>query len=316
MNRRNFLGAASACAFCAAGTRSSLAILAAQSGGRTASWYPSRYGPDDQMGAANLVTPEVTLRALTLVKLGKVLSLGLELNDKSPGHPPRKFEHYALQTIGTDNNNNDDLIDASLNVGTQIDGLGHLGIDGLYYNGNKWQDFVAMDGLKKLGVEHIPPMVTRGLVVDMVSLKGRRMRGGEAVTVSDFKEAARRQNITPRSGDVILFHTGWLDVWRAGDNTFWKTEPGPGREVAEYLCEQGAVALGADTSRLEADPFPAPDKFFPVHQTLLAKYGAYVLENWDTKVLIDAGISEFCVVISPTRITGATQTWVNPVVMV
>ena len=115
---------------------------------------------------------------------------------------------------------------------------------------------------------------------------------------------------------MVLFHTGWLDLWREGSEQFWREEPGPGIEVANWLCEAGVVAIGADTSRLEADPHERPGLFFPVHQICLAKHGVYVLENWDTKVLVDAGIAEFCVVLAPARITGASQTWVNPVAMV
>ena len=75
------------------------------------------------------------------------------------------------------------------------------------------------------------------------------------------------------------------------------------------------MAIGADTPRLDADPHERPGLFFPVHQICLAKHGVHVLENWDTRVLVDAGANEFCLTLAPTRITGASQTWVNPVAM-
>ncbi len=190
-----------------------------------------------------------------------------------------------------------------------------MGVDGVFYNGHRWQDIAAMDGLKKLGAEHIPPMVTRGLLLDMVALKGRRLRGGEVITLADTKTALDRIGATARVGDIVLFHTGWLDLWRAGDDAFWKTQPGPGIEVANFLCEAGVAGIGADTSRLEADPHERPDVFFPVHQILLAKHGAHVLENWDTQVLVNAKANQFCLVVVPLPITGASQTWVNPVVI-
>ena len=279
------------------------------------SWQRSRFGPEDQVGAPNLITPAVTLTALSLIRSGRVLHLGLDLNEKSPGTPPRKFEHYLIQNIGSRQNNNDDFINASLNTGTQVDGLGHMGVDGVFYGGRRWQDIAAMDGLNQLGAEHIPPMVTRGLLLDMVALKGRRLNGGEVITLADTKAALDRIGATVRPGDIVLFHTGWLDLWRARDSAFWKSQPGPGIEAANFLCDAGVVGIGADNSRLEADPHERPDVFFPVHQILLAKHGAHVLENWDTKKLVDAKATAFCLVVAALPITGASQTWVNPVVI-
>ncbi len=185
----------------------------------------------------------------------------------------------------------------------------------MFYNGHRWQDFVAMDGLRRLGAERIPPMVTRGLLLDMVALKGQRLSGGEVISRADVEAALRRIGKTVRPGDIVLFHTGWLDHWRAGSDLFWREEPGPEIEAADHLCEAGVVAIGADTSRLEADPHERAGLFFPVHQICLAKHGVYVLEKCDTKVLVDAGASEFCLTLAPTRITSASQTWVNPVAM-
>ena len=315
--RRGLLGAAAAgCAFCAAGVRRAMAATPAAADVLGEGWQRGKYGPGDQIGAANLLTPEVVRRALGLVRQGRVLSLGLELNARAPGHPPRRFDHALIENFGTGHSNLDDFVTASVNTGTQMDGLAHLGVDGVFYGGNRYEDIAAMGGLKRLGAENIPPMVTRGVMLDMVALKGRRMRGGEVITRADAEEAARRAGVTVGTGDMVLFHTGWLDLWREGSEQFWREEPGPGIEVANWLCEAGVVAIGADTSRLEADPHERPGLFFPVHQICLAKHGVYVLENWDTKVLVDAGIAEFCVVLAPARITGASQTWVNPVAMV
>lgn len=317
--RRGFLAGAArtagACAFCALGVGQAMAAVPVSTNVVGEGWQRSKYGPDDEIGAANLLTPETVRAALGLVREGRVLSLGLELNSKAPGYPPRRFEHHSIQNVGTGNSNNDDFVNASVNTGTQINGLAHLGVDGVFYNGHRWQGFVAMDGLKRLGAERIPPMVTRGLLLDMVALKGRRLDGGEVITRADVEAALRRIGKTVSPGDVVLFHTGWLNHWRAGSDLFWREEPGPGIEAADHLCEAGVVAIGADTSRLEADPHERPGLFYPVHQICLAKHGVYVLENWDTKVLVDAGVSEFCLTLAPTRITGASQTWVNPVAM-
>ena len=282
-------------------------------------WQSSKFGANDQIGAANLLTSETVLRSLIIPQSGRVISLGLPLDENAPGFPPRQFSHYLIQNIGTDASNHDDFVNASLNVGTQIDGLAHLGVDGVFYNGNRAEDFVAMEGLKSLGSEHIPPMVTRGMLLDMVALKGRQMNGGEVITVVDIEAALKeRQLPTPEEGDIVLFHTGWMDYWRAGEDIYWKEEPGIGIEAARWLAKRGVVAVGNDTSRLEADPFEEEGLFFPVHQILLAENGVYILENINTQALIDANAtnSPFLLIIAPLPITGASQTWINPIAVI
>ena len=279
-------------------------------------WQASPYGAADQIGAANRLTPQVVLRALALPRDGRVVSLALPLDENAPAYPPRGFDHVSILNIGTDQSNTDDFVHASLNTGTQIDGLAHLGVDGVFYNGHRAEDFVVMEGLRRLGVEHIPPFVTRGMVLDLVALKGRVMEGGEVISVSDIQAALSRQGLPqPDSGDVVLFNTGWLAHWRAGSDRYWREEPGPGIEAARWLAERGVVAVGNDTSRLEADPFERDGLFFPVHQILLAENGVYILENIDTDTLVRAGAAgrPFLMMIAPLPVVGASQTWINPV---
>jgi kynurenine formamidase len=282
-------------------------------------WQSSQFGANDQIGAANLLTSDTVRRSLAIPQSGRVISLGLPLDEDAPGFPPRKFAHYLIQNIGTDESNHDDFVDASLNVGTQIDGLAHLGVNGVFYNGNRAEDFVAMEGLKKLGSEHIPPMVTRGMLLDLVALKGRQMKGGEVITVKDIETALKNQQLpTPERSDIVLLHTGWMDHWRAGEDIYWQQEPGLGIEAARWLAERGIVAVGNDTSRLEADPFEEEGLFFPVHQILLAENGVYILENINTQALIDANATNFpfLLIIAPLPITGASQTWINPLAVI
>ena len=129
----------------------------------------SRFGAADQIGNLNYVTPEKTLSASKLVTTGKAYRLGIETNKDVPAFPPRTFSVIVLQpgqvagsSLGpTKTTYNDDIIMGWVGVGTGIDGLGHAGIDNLYFNCNKAVDFVAADGLKKLGVENIPAVATR-----------------------------------------------------------------------------------------------------------------------------------------------------------
>src|SRR5215470_3843375 len=105
------------------------------------SWCKSKWGPNDEKGAANLLTPELALEAAKLVKTGKVYQPGVETNSKTPAYPPRTFNVTILQpgqTAGgslgpTKTTYNDDIITGWVGVGSQLDGLGHIGVDNVYY---------------------------------------------------------------------------------------------------------------------------------------------------------------------------------------
>lgn len=133
------------------------------------SWCKSKYGPNDEIGAANLLSAQGVLEAAKLIKTGKTYALGVETNKSTPAYPPRTWNMIILQptqvggvTLGnTKTSYNDDIWNGWVGVGSQIDGLGHIGVDNVYYNCNLGKDFAAADGLKKLGVEKIPPIVAR-----------------------------------------------------------------------------------------------------------------------------------------------------------
>lgn len=284
--------------------------------------FPSPYGPDDEIGAANNLSPELVVQAAKLVKTGKTYSLGIDVSSETPAFPPRFLSVTVLspgqqagKTYGANKGTyNDDILVAWLGIATQIDGLGHLGADNVYYNNNKSTDFVRPTGLVKLGIEKIPPIVTRGVVLDIAGYKGvSMMTEGEVITVADIEGAARKQNVTIEKGDVVLLHTGWLSLLGKDDQRFVSKEPGIGIAAAEYLGGKGVVAVGADTWGVEAVPFEAKDNFFPAHVVLLAKHGVYLLENINTAELVKDKAYEFLFVLGQAKVVGAVQMIINPV---
>ncbi|MBI1238388.1 MAG: cyclase family protein [Alphaproteobacteria bacterium] len=285
-------------------------------------WYPSRYGADDTIGAANNLTAEGTKAAAGLVTEGKVYALGVVTGPATPAYAPRWFKMVITQSndgtgpvVGENRvTANDDLLVSFLGVGTQIDGLGHLGIAHRYYNGNKAEDFVSPDGIKKFGTESIPPIATRGVLLDMTKQFGvSPVAPGTAFNRAEIDAAASAAGVTIQSGDVVLFHTGHLAVAATDPAAFVATQPGLGKEGAEYLSSLGVVAIGADTAALEAIPFEKPNEPFVVHQTLLAKNGVYILENINTADLAADGATTFLFVLGQPRFQGAVQMVINPV---
>lgn len=285
-------------------------------------WYPSSYGADDTLGAINLLTPEKVVQAARLIRTGKTYPLGVVTGKDSPAYHPREYSMTVLQisdgsgtTRGTNKGvGNDDLLYTWMGIGSQIDGLGHFGIDHVYYNGNHAADFVASNGLTKLAIHNLPPIVTRGVLLDIAKLQGTEMLpAGTAINRKEIDAAAAAQNVTLETGDVVLLHTGWLQLLGEDNDRFMAGEPGIGVEGARYLADLGVVAVGADTWGLDVLPHEDPDHFFPAHQELLTKKGVYILETMNTRDLAADGVSEFLFVLGQPRFEGAVQAIINPV---
>jgi kynurenine formamidase len=284
---------------------------------------PSKWGPNDEIGAANYITPERVTEAAKLVKTGKTYSLGIVVDGKTPAYPPRSCSVSIVQPgqVGsaqglghTHTTYNDDILNCWVGIGTQLDGLGHIGVGDVYYNGNKWADFAAFDGLKKLGVEKIPPIVARGVVLDMTAhFKANPVPEGTAFNKAEIDAAAAAQGVTIKEGDVVLFHTGWVKLIGKDDARYSKGEPGLGREGAKYLVSKGVAAIGADTWALEVIPFEKDAGVFEVHQILLPHSGTYILENVDTGALVADKGWEFLFVLGHSKYRGAVQSMINPI---
>ena len=173
-------------------------------------------------------------------------------------------------------------------VGTQFDGLRHIGVQAgakgdkkqmRYYNGFTEAEMGAPYGLQKLGVEKIKPLFTAGTLIDRMALKGKMWNKGEEIRVSDLQAALSRQGIAERTiqpGDVILLHTGWGQLWKEDNQRYNDGQPGIGLEAARWLAEKQVALVGADTWSIEVVPNPNPDLAFPIHQELLVRHGIFL----------------------------------------
>ncbi|MDA9256357.1 cyclase family protein [Pseudomonadales bacterium] len=285
-------------------------------------WYPSKYGADDTLGAMNELSEKKTKLAAQLVKTGKTYALGVETGPTSPAYPPRSYSMTILQLddgmgtpLGSNKaTGNDDLMNIWMGIGSQIDGLGHMGVNHQYYNGHMASDFVTPSGLTKLSIDRLPPVATRGVLLDIAKLmKTDILPAGTAFNKAEIDAAAKAAGITIEAGDVVLFHTGWLNVMDSDPEAFMASAPGLGLEGARYLASLGVVAVGADTWALEVLPSEDATMLFPVHPELLAKNGIYILENMDTRALAEDDANEFLFVLGTPRFVGAVQAVINPV---
>ena len=284
-------------------------------------WYPSEHGAADTLGAVNHLSAEKVVQAARLVRTGKTYPLGVVTGWNTPAYAPRHYAITILQpgwhngpTMGENRaTGNDDLLYTWMGIGSQLDGLGHMGLDHVYYNGLRPEDFVQTTGLTKLGIDQIPPIVTRGVLLDMTRhFNQRPLPPGTVFNEAEIKAQAQAQKVAIGKGDVVLFHTGWLEVAEDGER-FMSGEPGLGVGGAKYLAGLDVVAVGADTWGLEAVPGEDPNLAFPVHPELLAKNGIYILENMNVGPLAADEGWEFLFVLGQPRFEGAVQAVINPV---
>ena len=287
-------------------------------------WVPSKHGAGDTLGAINFLSPEKVVQAAKLVKTGQAYPFGVLTGWESPAYPPRHYAITIIQpgqdpetgpTLGANRaTGNDDLLYTWMGIGSQIDGLGHLGADHVYYNGHKAKDFVTPKGLTALSIDKLPPIVTRGVLLDMARHYGENpVPAGTAFNSEEIQAQAEAQGVSIGRGDVVLFHTGWLNLSGVDNAAFMSGEPGLGVDGARYLAGLDVVAVGSDTFGLEALPSEDPELAFPVHVELLAKNGVYILENMDTRALARDQGWEFLFVLGQPRFEGAVQAVINPV---
>jgi kynurenine formamidase len=304
----------------AAATGAALVIVASSIAlGQSDRWYPSRWGADDQRGAANRVTPAKVLEAKGLITKGTIYQLGRVYE---PGMPVFGTRHYSLripQAFEMAGKNegvfHDEVISGELGqIGTQFDGLGHLGIGQLFYNGNRRSEFAKPDGLTKLGIENVGAIVTRGVLIDVARFKGvDQLPPAYEITPADLKGALQRQRTEIGAGDVVLIHTGWGSLWMKDNATFVATAPGIGVAAGQMLADEEVVVVGSDNWGVEVMPNPDATLSAPVHQLLLARNGIYLHENVATEGLARDNVYEFAYIYAPLRLKGATGSPGNPI---
>ena len=275
------------------------------------------FGEGDQAGASNLMTPDKVKEAMGLMKTGTVISIGRTYESGMPLFGSRVFALRGTNGLagGPLAENNviwmDDYLSTEIGqVGTQFDGLAHIGIGGenpVFYGGVPASEVFGSYGVRKLGMEHIKPFFTRGILIDMVALRGRTMELGEEVTDEDIKAALDKQGVSPPGkGDVVIIHTGWGSLWLEDNAKFNSGAPGIGLSAAKYLGDAGVAIVGADTWPVEVVPNPNAALAFPVHQELLTRRGIFIHENIASERLAEAGVSEFAYIYSPMPTKGAT----------
>ncbi len=294
----------------------------------------SPWGPTDEIGRLNLITAESRAAILSRVTGGAVFDLSVEYFIGMPSWQAAGDPHYQLWMTHTPNGTvvDDPLhVGASMNrivsytgaafsmythTGTHIDALNHFGLNGKIWNGFNAVEHAGDRGWSVTGAEKIPPIVARGVLLDVAAAKQLDMLpDGYRVTRADLELALKRQRTALHDGDVVLVRTGRMQQYRDAA-AYMRNPPGLGLDAARFLVEDGGAAIvGADNLSFEAFPSEVDTNYVPVHTYLLAEQGAPILELVYLEELARDAVYEFAFVGGSLKLRGADAAPIRPIAL-
>jgi kynurenine formamidase len=269
----------------------------------------------NELGKLALIDDAKRAAALALPCQGRMYDLGHVLDENVPVFPGRYFKqtlvttaHHANADGGVGENDVNwitELVSGTMQLGTHLDALAHLQMGDHGYGGFTVADLAGTAGVRHLGIETVPQIVTRGWLVDAMGLGA-----GGVITAADCA------HIAPEPGDAVLFHTGWGRHW-PDPEAYLSGEPGPGCELAQWLADHEVALTGCDTWSCGPVPAEDPDRPFRVPQILNIEHGVFIVENLDLMRLAADGVTgPFALILTHPKLRGATGAWTSPIALV
>jgi len=292
----------------------------------------SPWGPKDEIGRLNLITAKSRARILSRIDGSAVYDLSVEYFIGMPSWQAAGDPHYQIwmthtpqgtvvddpMRVGKKMNIHVSYTGAAISMythtGTHIDALNHFGLNGKIWNGFSAQKHLGDRGWKVTGAEKIPPIIARGVLIDVAAAKGLDMLGdGYRVTRQDLVKALDRQGVDIQKGDVVLIRTGRMKVYKDAA-AYMANPPGLGMAAARFLVEEkGAMIVGADNLSFEAFPSELADDYVPVHTYLLAQQGAPILELVNLEKLSRDAVYEFAFIGGSLKLRGSDAAPIRPI---
>jgi kynurenine formamidase len=272
------------------------------------------------IGALDRLTSAEVTDALRLARSGRVYDLGLEINERMPQGARGTFVPFARAFSATPEGTGGggpfsfaaEVVIGTQHTSTHIDAFVHVQADGLVYGGRRAADVRSDQGWSVHGMETVPPIVGRCVVLDIAGAKGvEALADGYEITVDDVRRACAATSLAVRQGDVVLVRTGKIREFATDAVAFEASQPGVGPGAAIWLYEEGMAVLGTDTTGTE--PVPFPDPAATTHRAMLVERGVHLLENLYLDELASDGVTEAAFVCLPLKLTGATGSWIRPI---
>jgi len=266
------------------------------------------------LGKLALIDDAKRAAALAGVRHGRMYDLGHVLDEHVPVFPGRYFKQTLVTTAHHANpgggvgesqvNWITELVSGTMQLGTHLDALSHLQMGDRGYGGLTVEQLADTNGVRHLGIETVPQIVTQGWLVDVSGLQA-----GEVVGIDHCAQ------IDPEPGDAVLFYTGWSRHWDRPE-VYLSGEPGPGCELAQWLADRDVALTGCDTWSYGPVPPEDPDRPFRVPQILNIDHGVFVVENLALAELAADGVRRFTVILTHPKLRGATGAWTSPIALV
>lgn len=294
----------------------------------------SPWGKTDEIGTLNMMTDASKLAILSKVSSGKSYDLSVDYFVGMPsfhalGDPAYQYwlTHTPRGTV-VDNPNGlgktmnekvsytGDAISMYTHMGTHIDALNHFGLNGKIWNGFSADEHLGDKGWKKTGAETIPPIIARGILIDIPASKNtENLPANYRINAADLQAALRQQKVSLQKGDVVLIRTGQAKHYEDA-HKFLDQYPGINLDAVKWLIEdQQVMLLGADNLSFEAFPPERADNWVPVHTYLLAEKGVMFIEQMFLEELAKDKIYKFVFIASSLKLRGASAAPLRPIAL-
>jgi len=308
-----------------------------------------KWGPDDQLGTLNYITPAKIAGAAATAKQGKIFPLSIPVDAYGPqgAHGFRRNPIHIMSLDGGDDQAarhlegwgggteamiaewwkgpmrfTDDYIIMPLQSGTQWDALSHVYYDGQLYNGYPASSITSF-GASKVSIDQVAgkgQIVSRAVLLDVARhRKVQYLAAGTVISPEELDDVAKAQKVTIEEGDIVILRTGWrLNFLETRNGEAWlHGSPGLSWRCAEWLHNKRAAAVASDNIAVEAVASEFEDAFLVFHMLTLRDMGMMLGEIWDLEALgadcAADGVYTFLLVAQPLRVTGGVGSPVNPI---
>jgi len=259
-----------------------------------------------------------------LARTVRVYDLGQDHFEGMPSYstttPNYQFGLHRRHEYGTGEvrTNSAGLFVSTEHQGTHVDALCHVAEDMVLYGDVKIDlNVQTAKGFTHLGAETIPPLVGRGILLDVAGHMGvDRIDPGFSIPLEMLQDVCSEQNVEPKPGDVVLVRTGYGAEWRSTD--LYNSAGGVGIEGCRWLAEIGVSAVGGDNVGFEVTGVIDPELCvtLPGHIVLISRSGIYILENLNLETLAQDSVVEFLFAGLPLKMVGATGAPLRPAALV
>ncbi|MFK2825725.1 cyclase family protein [Bacillus sp. B190/17] len=291
----------------------------------------SPWGPDDEIGRLNLITPESRAKVMASIDQSRAFDLSVDYFMGMPSWSAAGDPPYQIWMTHTPTGNvNDNLLNVSkeskelisysgdaismyTHCGTHIDTFNHFGYRGEIWNGFNEAEHLGSRHWNKCGPEKFPVIIARAVMLDIPAAKGvETLPPSYGIGKEDLQDAMDKQGVSIEAGDIVMIRTGQMTVWPDRDK-YLTNSPGLNLEGAEFLAGLGAMIIGADNIALEQNPSPEPDNYFPVHTYLFSEVGIPIIELLWLEELAKEKIYEVGFMGRAMPLVGATGAPLQPI---